>query len=193
MGGSNAPPLREVSANSASVPDSIIDPVNGLGQDRTVHPVCIVQEEADFKGEAVDVIPDALDQIEQGSDLFTRNLGSDGAFRKLRVDEILRLVQFGNHLTAEQMDRARGLIAEYADCFALSVGEVRRVEGAVHKLNVPTDATFSRKVHQRPLTQPQKQYLHTKIDELLASDIIKQCDPSDVKCVSPTRLAKKAH
>ncbi|KAJ3715339.1 hypothetical protein C8R42DRAFT_589937, partial [Lentinula raphanica] len=162
MGGSSAPPSREVPA------------------------ICVVQEEADFHGTPVDVIPEALDTDTLGPDLFTRNAGLDGAFQKARVDEILRLVQFGNHLSEDQLKRAKDLISEYADCFALSVGEVRQVKGAVHKLNIPDGASFKRKVHQRPLTQPQKQYLHTKIDELLASDIIEQCDPSEVKCVSPT-------
>ncbi|KAJ3831017.1 hypothetical protein F5878DRAFT_668039, partial [Lentinula raphanica] len=193
MGGSSAPPSREVPASCSVIPEHTVDPSKNFTQDAFTSPVCVVQEEADFHGTPVDVIPEALDTDTLGPDLFTRNAGLDGAFQKARVDEILRLVQFGNHLSEDQLKRAKDLISEYADCFALSVGEVRQVKGAVHKLNIPDGASFKRKVHQRPLTQPQKQYLHTKIDELLASDIIEQCDPSEVKCVSPTRLAKKAH
>ena len=53
--------------------------------------------------------------------------------------------------------------------------------------------TFSKKIHQRPLTTPQWQFLNKKIDEMLKADIIEQVDPSEVKCVSPTMLAQKAH
>ena len=53
--------------------------------------------------------------------------------------------------------------------------------------------TFSKKIHQSPLTTPQQQFLNKKIDEMLKADIIEQVDPSEVKCVSPTTLAQKAH
>lgn len=52
---------------------------------------------------------------------------------------------------------------------------------------------FSTKVCQKALTPPQKEYLHKKIDELLAAGIIERCSPSKVKCVSPIALAKKVH
>ena len=64
---------------------------------------------------------------------------------------------------------------------------------AVHHLNVPPNVKFSTKVHQRPLTPPQRQYLNKKIDEMLDAGIIEQVEPSRVKCVSPTTLAQKAH
>ncbi|KAE9387340.1 hypothetical protein BT96DRAFT_766500, partial [Gymnopus androsaceus JB14] len=91
-----------------------------------------------------------------------------------RVEEVLRQVKIGNQLTLEQKLRATALIREYADCFALSVGEVCQIPGATHKLNIPKDATFRKKVHQKPLTPPQKEYMHGKIDELLAAGIIEQ-------------------
>lgn len=93
----------------------------------------------------------------------------------------------------EQCKRVEDLVASFADCFALSVSEVRAVPGAVHCLKIPENATFSRKVRQKSLTPPQKAYLHTKIKELVAAGIIEQCKPEDVKCVSPITLAKKAH
>jgi hypothetical protein len=67
------------------------------------------------------------------------------------------------------------------------------VEGAVHKLDIPEGATFSKKVRQRPLTPPQKKYLHGKIEEMLEAGVIEECSPADVKCVSATTLAQKAH
>ncbi|EMD37974.1 hypothetical protein CERSUDRAFT_35881, partial [Gelatoporia subvermispora B] len=102
-----------------------------------------------------------------------------------RVDAIMQAVSIGPDLSEDQRAKVRSLIAEFADCFALAVSEVTPVKDAVHKLHIPEGATFSRKVHQRPLTPPQKEYLHKKIDELLAAGIIKHCDPSQVRCVSP--------
>ncbi|KAG6807524.1 hypothetical protein H0H92_007173, partial [Tricholoma furcatifolium] len=107
--------------------------------------------------------------------------------------EIVRLVEISGDLTAEQRKTVEALIVEYADAFALSVGEVFPVANAVHRLNIPVDAKFSTKVHQKPLTPPQKKYLHESINKMLDAGIIEQCDPSQVKCVSPTTLAQKAH
>ena len=92
-----------------------------------------------------------------------------------------------------EREAVHALVEEYADIFAFSVNEVFTVEGAVHRLNIPVDTKFSKKVHQRPLTPPQWQYLHVKIDEMLEAGVIWQCKPSKVKCVSPTTLEKKAH
>jgi hypothetical protein len=63
----------------------------------------------------------------------------------------------------------------------------------VHRLNIPDNTKFSTKVHQRPLTPPQRQYLNKKIDEMLEAGVIEHVEPSRVKCVSPTVLAQKAH
>ena len=52
---------------------------------------------------------------------------------------------------------------------------------------------FSTKVNQKPLTPPQKKYLYESIDTMLNAKIIEQCLPDEVKCVSPTTLAQKAH
>ena len=91
------------------------------------------------------------------------------------------------------MTKAKELIQAYADCFALAISEAKAVPNMVHRLNIPPNMTFSKKIHQRPLTTPQQQFLNKKIDEMLKADIIEQVDPSEVKCVSPTTLAQKAH
>ena len=127
------------------------------------------------------------------TNIFTRNVGERGAFRKERVDAIMKMVKIGDDLTLEQRKRVEELLRSHADCFALSVSEVQTVEGAVHRLNVPENAVFSKKVNQRPLTPPQKEYLNSKIDEMLEAGIIEPCHPDQVKCVSPTTLAQKAH
>ncbi|KIM73944.1 hypothetical protein PILCRDRAFT_80584, partial [Piloderma croceum F 1598] len=115
--------------------------------------------------------------------LFTRRTAPSNP---KRVAEILRLVAIGPDLTDEQTTKAKNLISEFADCFALSVSEVIGIPGAMHKIHVPPGVTFPRKIpHQRPLTDPQRKYLSKAIDELLAADIIEPIRPEDVKCASP--------
>ena len=96
-------------------------------------------------------------------------------------------------LSGEERAQVRELITEFADVFALSVSEVTQVDGAVHRLNIEPDTKFSTKVHQKPLTPPQQQYLHEKLQAMLDADIIEPCAPGQVKCVSPTTLAQKTH
>lgn len=151
-------------------------------------PVCVVSEESDeFSADGTEV---AVDNPDADRSLFTRK---DKPFAPARVAEIVRLVKLGDDLTPEQRREVTNLIASYADIFALSISEVFPVKGSVHTLEVPADAKFSRRVNQRPLTPPQRQYLHEKIDEMLAAGVIEQCEPGQVKCVSPTTLAQKAH
>ncbi|KIM79208.1 hypothetical protein PILCRDRAFT_35472, partial [Piloderma croceum F 1598] len=111
-----------------------------------------------------------------------------------RVAEILKQVSIGPDLSDEQRDRARNLIAEFADCFALSVREVLPIPGAEHHIHIPAGATFPKKVpHQRPLTEAQRAYLSEATDELFAAGIIEPIRPEDVKCASPLTLAQKLH
>ena len=81
----------------------------------------------------------------------------------------------------------------FRSIFALSVSEVKQVDNAVHYLDIPPGTKFSTKVGQKPLTPPQRKYLYESIDTMLKADIIEQCLPDQVKCVSPTTLAQKAH
>ena len=131
-----------------------------------------------------------VDDNTQGTTVYTRLVDPH---KPERVTSILSAITLGQDLTDNQAATVRKLIAEFADCFALSVSEVTAVKDAVHHLNIKPDTSFSKSIHQRPLTPPQRQYLNTKIDELLAAGIIEQCSPSDVKCIAPIILAQKAH
>ncbi|EMD32109.1 hypothetical protein CERSUDRAFT_59087, partial [Gelatoporia subvermispora B] len=114
-------------------------------------------------------------------------------FHADRVRAILQAVRIGPDLTSDERRHVIDLLSEFADCFALSVSEVFPVPGAVHKLHIPPGTSFGHRVHQRPLTPPQRDFLHRKIDELLAAGVIEACTPDQVKCVSPMTLAQKAH
>ncbi|KAF8064948.1 hypothetical protein FPV67DRAFT_1671252 [Lyophyllum atratum] len=140
-------------------------------EDPEATPVCVVSEETgDQEEDSAAEIP--TDTLVEDANLFTR---LTDPFKAQRVEEVTRQVRVGDDLSAEEKAAAHALVAEYADIFALSVGEVKQVEGA------------------KPNTPPQRKYLHKSIDAMLAAGIIEQCDPSQVKCVSPTTLAQKAH
>ena len=189
-GGSSVPPSREVPTTPSVAGHDLVTDVKQVATTESLTPVCIVTEEVqalmsdDYSTE----IPE--NGTERDKNLFTRK---DDPFQPARVAEVLRQVKIGEDLTMEQRAAVEKLVAEWADLFALSVSEVFPVENAVHTLDIPADATFSRKIHQKPLTPPQRQYLHARIDEMLAAGVLEQCEPGQVKCVSPTTLAQKVH
>ena len=114
-------------------------------------------------------------------------------WKKERVDEILKQVRIGLELTKEEHNRVQKFMTDWADIFTLLVNEVQQVDNAVHYLDIPPGTKFSTKIGQKPLTPPQRKYLYKSIDTMLKADIIEQCLPDQVKCVSPTTLAQKAH
>jgi hypothetical protein len=122
--------------------------------------------------------------------IYTR---ATAPFNPARVAEVLKLVKLGPDLTDVQRAEVVALVSRYADIFALAVSEVCPVKDAVYAPNIPADYKFSTKVHQRPLTQPQAEYLHEQADIMEAAGIIRSIHPRDVKCVSPIKLAQKEH
>jgi hypothetical protein len=128
--------------------------------------------------------------IEADTSIFTRKLDP---FAIARVDTIIATIRIGDDLSTEEKTIVRNLIREYVDCFALSMSEVHHVPGAVHKINIPKDKVFNTKVHQHPLTPPQRTYLNSVLDQMLEARIIVPIAVEKVKCVSSTTLAQKAH
>ncbi|KAG1854359.1 hypothetical protein C8R48DRAFT_807979, partial [Suillus tomentosus] len=110
-----------------------------------------------------------------------------------RVAYIVKAVQYGEALTEEERKQVESLVAKYSDIFACSLAEVLPVPGAQHRLNIPENATFNLRVRQRALTPPQAQFLHGRIDEMLAAGIIEKAPAEKVKCCATTVLAQKAH
>ena len=110
-----------------------------------------------------------------------------------RIAILLDQIHIGPDLTLNEQLAVQQLVIEFADCFTLLMAKVIPVDNAIHRLNIPADATFSYKVRQRPLTPPQRPWFHKKLDEMLAAGIIAPCHPSKVKAVSLTTLAQKAH
>jgi hypothetical protein len=114
-------------------------------------------------------------------------------FKTECVDAVLSQLTIGDDLTAEQHISIVNLLRKFADCFALSMGEVTVVPGATHKLNIPDGTTFRKKVNQRPLSPPQREYFNGVLNKMLDAGIIALIDHKDVKSCGATTLAKKAH
>ena len=110
-----------------------------------------------------------------------------------RVEAILAEITIGQDLTPAQREQVRETIAEFAECFALSMSEVTAVEGAAHHLDIPKDKQFRTKINQRPQSPPQKEFFNGVIDKMLEAGIIRPIDHHDVKCCGATTLAKKTH
>ena len=158
-------------------------------QPRSTAPICIVTEET-LPDEDEELTEIDIETFQENTNLLTR--GTE-PHKPERVQELLRLVTIGDDLSTEERQEVRQLISSFADIFALSVSEVKVADDAVHHLEIPPNATFSMKVHQKPLTPPQRRYLYASIDTMLEAGVIEACKPEEVKCISATTLAQKAH
>ena len=157
-------------------------------QPSTESPVCIVTNEPqDEEGQDSEI---NMEAFQGDSNLFTR---MTNPHKPERVEELLRLITIGEDLSPEERQKVQDLIRSFADIFALSISEVKVVDNTTHSLNIPTNTTFPMKVHQKPLTPPQRRYLYDSIDTMLEAGVIEPCKPEDVKCISPTTLAQKTH
>ena len=190
-GGSNPdknPPSKEVS-DSHEVHES--HSRTRPAESETI-PICIIRDGEVIPDEEIGPLLGEIptDFLADNAAIFTRL--TDPRNPK-RVLYIVKTVQYGNDLTPEELTRVKELVDWYADIFAGSLNEVLQVLGAVHRLNIPEGATFNLRVNQRPLTPPQSQFLHGRIDEMLEAGIIEHAPPELVKCCATTVLAKKAH
>jgi transposase InsO family protein len=122
--------------------------------------------------------------------VFTRK---SEPFKDERVEAVLAEIKIGEDLNDEQRVSVVNVLREFADCFALSLSEVTVVKGAAHKLNIPEGTNFKTRVHQRPLTGPQKEYFNGVLDKMLDAGIIEPINHTDVKCCGATTLATKTH
>ena len=100
-----------------------------------------------------------------------------------RIQELFRLLTIGDDLSPDKKEAVKKLISEFADIFTLSVSEVKTVNNAIHRLDIPPDTSFPLKVNQKLLTPPQCRYLYDSIDTMLEASIFKACKLEDVKCI----------
>ena len=193
--GDKLSPVREVSTVTPPTPNTChINPITVEPETRpryrttvedTTDDSTVYTVTADTTGAAQPDITTNLDKS-----IFTR---STHPFKLERVQKILELVTIGDDLTELQRKTVQALVADFADCFALSVSEVKAVKNGEHKLNIKPGTKFSTKIANRPISPPQKAYFNKVLDELLEAGVIRPIAAEDVKCCSPVSIAQKAY
>ena len=98
--------------------------------------------------------------------------------------KILELIQIGEDITMAECEEVNQLIAEFADCFTLSLSEVNLIPGVVHKLNVPEDAMFHTKIPHRSYNPDQCAFMEAKVNDMLKAGVVRPMHPEEVKCVT---------
>jgi hypothetical protein len=73
------------------------------------------------------------------------------------------------------------------------VQEVKPVDFMKFRLQIPPEATFTKKVHQRPLMRPQREYLFPVLDDMREAGITRFINSDEVKAVVSTVLIQKTH
>src|SRR6266481_8518981 len=74
------------------------------------------------------------------------------------VQAILDKVSIRTDLSDLEWMIVTNLIKDYPDIFALSLSEVFLVNFVTHKLRLDPDTVLPKKVHQRPITEPQRKF-----------------------------------
>lgn len=188
--GSSELPTREVQSSSQ---ESLQSPATdcSIPAEQEI-PIGVLTEDGNMPKESLEAILNEIPAnfLENDAAIFTR---LTDPMNPRRVTFIIKKVQYGDNITADERGQAEALVASFADVFAGSLSEVLPVPGAKHTLNIPEGTTFNLRVHQRALTPPQLQFLHGRIDEMLAAGIIERAPPDLIKCAATTVLAKKAH
>ena len=108
-----------------------------------------------------------------------------------RIEAILEKISIGPDLTDKERTMVLELIKEYPDIFALSLSEVFPVDFATHKLKLDPDIALPKKVHQRPITEPQRKFFADIIDDMEKAGVIRAVPAEFIKCLNATNLAPK--
>ncbi|KIM77061.1 hypothetical protein PILCRDRAFT_77101, partial [Piloderma croceum F 1598] len=111
---------------------------------------------------------------------FTINRGDNTSprltnpFTEEHIEEILQKIAIGPDLTTEQRNEVEALIRDYADVFALSLSEVKVVDWYKHHLNVDPTVKLPKKTAQHPVTEAQKDWFYSILDEMENAHVIQR-------------------
>ena len=112
-------------------------------------------------------------------------------FATERIDEILNRIAISPDITATQHEEVCALIREYADVFALSLSEVKVVNWYKHHLNVDPSVKLPRKTAQRPITEAQKDWFFSILEEMESAHVIQHVPGNFIKALSSTNIQPK--
>ena len=131
--------------------------------------------------------------VKQGPNIQSILMRGTDPWKPEQVARILKEITIGWDITNTEQAKVQDTIAEFADCFALSIKEVNAILGAIHKLNIPEGVTFRTKILPRSYNPDQRVFMEVKIDEMLEAGIICSIHPKDICFVAQTVLVQKAH
>ena len=114
-------------------------------EEETVNVMAALEAESEYLDSLAPGAEQPDIEVEIDDSIFTRHTEP---MKKARVNEILQLIELGNDLDPMERQQVQDKVTDFADIFALSVGEVEHIPGAVHKLDVPEGAKFSTKIGQ---------------------------------------------
>jgi hypothetical protein len=137
---------------------------------------------------AANVVTDQEFTIDRGDNT---SLQATNPFANDHIEEILQQITIGPDLTVDQREEVRALIRKYADVFALSLSEVQVVDWYKHHFNVDPTAQLPRKTAQRPVTEAQKDWFFSILDEMENAHIIQRVPGDFIKALSSTNVQPK--
>jgi hypothetical protein len=108
-----------------------------------------------------------------------------------RVEEIVQKIAIGPDLMDTQREEVRALVRKYADVFALSLSEVKVVDWYKHHLHIDTSVKLPKKTAQRPITEAQKDWFFSILDEMEDAHIIQKVPGDFIKALSSTNIQPK--
>lgn len=188
--GSVEPPSREVQPTTTSHTTPSIDMLTPIAQ---VPTICVISDNdaTDPSDEQLGELPE-FPATSDNSDnsIYTRQTWPDNP---ARVKKILSLITFGQDLSPDQRSQLESFVRQRAGIFALSLTEVIPIPGAALNLNVPENANFNLRIHQRPLTPEQAKFFNARVDDMLDADMIERAPPELVKCAATTVITQKTH
>src|SRR6266481_590257 len=107
------------------------------------------------------------------------------------VQAILEKISIGTDLTDKEWMAVTDLIKEYPDIFVLSLSEVFPVDFMTHKLKIDPNIALPKKVHQWPVTEPQRKFFKDIINDMEKAGVIHAVPAEFIKCLNATNLAPK--
>ncbi|KAG2360702.1 hypothetical protein BDR07DRAFT_1289085, partial [Suillus spraguei] len=109
-------------------------------------PICVLTEDSNMPEDSLETLLNTIpiDFLENKAAIFTQ---LTDPMNPNRVAFMVKKVQYGSDITADECGQAEALVALSADVFVGSLSKVLLVPGAKHRLNIPEGATFNLRVH----------------------------------------------
>ncbi|GAA5952192.1 hypothetical protein JCM10213_004059 [Rhodosporidiobolus nylandii] len=113
-------------------------------------------------------------------------------YRRREVRKLLMIGDKKMKLSDEQRARIEALVDESANCFALSLSDVKATPTV--KFHIPTPGAVPTRARNRPFNNPdQQRFVEEYVDKLLNAQFLVHVHPDDVTWVSSNTVVPKAN